>query len=46
MVRRIQPREGRMLLFPGYFFHNTVPFASAERRISIAFDLVPEPAEG
>jgi tetratricopeptide (TPR) repeat protein len=46
IVRRIQPLEGRMLLFPGYFFHNTVPFASAERRISIAFDLVPEPAAG
>ena len=46
LVRRIQPREGRMLLFPGYFFHNTVPFASAERRISIAFDLVRAPAGG
>jgi len=42
IVRRIQPKEGRMLLFPGYFFHNTVPFTSTERRISIAWDLVAE----
>jgi tetratricopeptide (TPR) repeat protein len=41
VVRRIQPREGRMILFPGYFFHDTVPFTSTQRRISIAFDVVP-----
>ncbi|HYB08742.1 MAG TPA: tetratricopeptide repeat protein [Alphaproteobacteria bacterium] len=43
IVRRIQPKEGRMLLFPGYFFHNTVPFTSTERRISIAWDLIAQP---
>jgi hypothetical protein len=42
LARRIQPKEGRMLLFPGYMFHNTVPFTSSETRISIAFDLVAE----
>lgn len=41
LVRRIQPREGRLLLFPGYFFHNTIPFTATERRISIAFDVTP-----
>lgn len=41
LMRRIQPKEGRLLLFPGYFYHNTVPFTAEERRISIAFDLVP-----
>ena len=40
LMRRIQPKEGRLLLFPGYFFHNTVPFVSSQRRISIAFDLL------
>ncbi|HUI16100.1 MAG TPA: tetratricopeptide repeat protein [Alphaproteobacteria bacterium] len=40
LVRRIQPKEGRLLLFPGYMYHGTVPFTSEERRISIAFDLV------
>ncbi len=41
LARRVQPREGRLLLFPGYFFHNTIPFAATERRISIAFDVTP-----
>ncbi len=41
-TRRIQPEEGLMLLFPAYFYHRTIPFESAEDRISIAFDVVPE----
>ena len=41
-VRAIKPEEGLMLLFPAYFYHGTVPFESAQRRISIAFDVVPE----
>jgi tetratricopeptide (TPR) repeat protein len=39
-IRTIQPREGMMLLFPSYFFHGTLPFNSAETRISIAFDTI------
>ena len=39
---RIQPQEGLMLTFPSYFWHRTIPFASEEDRISIAFDLIPE----
>jgi len=41
-VRAIRPEEGLMLLFPSYFYHCTLPFKSDERRITIAFDLVPE----
>ena len=41
-VRAFQPEEGLMLLFPSYFYHRTVPFESAQTRISIAFDVVPE----
>jgi len=41
-IRRIQPREGWMILFPSYFYHATVPFESPQRRISFAFDMVPE----
>lgn len=41
-MRAIKPEEGLMLLFPSYFYHDTVPFESTQRRISIAFDLVPE----
>ena len=41
-VRAFQPEEGLMLLFPSYIYHRTVPFESAETRISIAFDVVPD----
>ncbi|MFQ6023102.1 MAG: tetratricopeptide repeat protein [Acidiferrobacterales bacterium] len=40
-VKLIQPKEGLMLLFPSYFYHRTVPFETAERRISISFDVLP-----
>lgn len=40
-VCTVRPREGRMILFPAYFYHGTVPFELGERRISIAFDVVP-----
>ena len=36
--RRIEPEEGLLVLFPSYFFHNTVPFDGDEQRITIAFD--------
>lgn len=41
-VRRlIKPKAGRLVLFPSYMWHGTVPFQSAEERITIAFDAVP-----
>ena len=42
-TRLIQPKPGLMVLFPSYFFHHTVPFNTNDTRISIAFDLIPEP---
>jgi len=30
-----------MLLFPAYLYHRTIPFTSSQRRISIAFDVMP-----
>ncbi|HIC58540.1 MAG TPA: hypothetical protein EYO71_00460, partial [Rhodospirillales bacterium] len=30
------------VLFPSYFYHQTIPFHTDEARISIAFDLIPE----
>ncbi len=39
--RVIKPLEGMMVLFPSYMYHQTVPFQSNERRISIAFDAMP-----
>ena len=40
-TRAIPPEEGRMLLFPSYMYHRTIPFESETRRISIALDAVP-----
>ena len=39
-VRKIQPKAGRMLLFPSYMWHHTVPLNGSDERISIAFDIV------
>ncbi|MGB5591168.1 MAG: sulfotransferase [Gammaproteobacteria bacterium] len=40
-VRRLEPVPGLMLLFPSYFYHRTLPFTGAGKRVSIAFDLMP-----
>lgn len=40
-VRLIEPQEGRMVLFPSYYYHRTVPTGSDQLRISIAFDVMP-----
>ncbi len=34
----VEPRPGRLVLFPSHLFHRTLPFAAAGQRISIAFD--------
>jgi len=39
--RAIQPVPGRLVLFPSYLWHGTIPFRSAEARTTIAFDAVP-----
>jgi len=36
----IQPKEGRLVLFPSYMWHGTIPFSSGER-ITAPFDVVP-----
>lgn len=40
--RAIQPVPGRLVLFPSYMWHGTVPFRSAMARTTIAFDAVPK----
>ena len=40
-TRAIAPAEGRMLLFPSYMYHRTLPFQSDTVRISVAFDMKP-----
>ena len=36
----VQPNEGRLVLFPSYMWHGTIPFSSGER-ITAPFDVVP-----
>lgn len=40
-TRRVEPAEGRLVIFPSYFYHRTLPFGGVGERISIAFDAVP-----
>ncbi len=37
----VQPRPGRLVLFPSYLWHGTVPFTESAERLTIAFDIVP-----
>jgi len=39
--RVVSPAAGRLVVFPSYFYHRTLPFTAHEQRISIAFDVVP-----
>jgi predicted Zn-dependent protease len=39
--RTIQPIPGRLVLFPSYIWHGTVPFHDNVARTTIAFDVVP-----
>ena len=39
--RYVQPKPGRLVLFPSYMWHGTVPFASSQQRLTVAFDAVP-----
>ena len=39
--RYVQPVPGRLVLFPSYLWHGTVPFESEQPRITIAFDAAP-----
>ncbi|MEZ5961272.1 MAG: putative 2OG-Fe(II) oxygenase [Hyphomonadaceae bacterium] len=36
----VQPQEGRLVLFPSYMWHGTIPFSQGER-ITAPFDVVP-----
>lgn len=38
--KQVQPKVGKLVLFPSYTWHGTVPFASGER-LSVAFDVMP-----
>ncbi|MBE1161453.1 putative 2OG-Fe(II) oxygenase [Dyella acidiphila] len=38
----VRPQPGRLVLFPSYVWHGTVPFHAAQTRLTVAFDVVPE----
>ena len=37
----LRPREGLMVLFPSYFYHQTVPLECDDIRFTVAFDFLP-----
>lgn len=40
--RRVErPRVGRLVVFPSYFWHGTLPFESEQPRLTVAFDALP-----
>jgi hypothetical protein len=39
-IRMVEPKPGRLVLFPSTMWHGTVPFAAGER-LTVAFDVAP-----
>ena len=39
--RMVSAVAGKLVVFPSYFYHRTLPFISGKQRISIAFDVMP-----
>lgn len=39
--RAVEPKPGRLVLFPSYMWHGTIPFRQGTERMTIAFDAVP-----
>lgn len=37
----VRPEPGRLVLFPSYMWHGTVPFTTDESRMTVAFDVLP-----
>lgn len=40
--RHVQPRAGRIVLFPSYMWHGTNPIHGSVPRITVAFDALPQ----
>ena len=36
--RKVEPEPGRLVLFPSWMWHGTIPFAQGER-LTVAFDV-------
>lgn len=35
----VMPKVGKLVVFPSYFWHGTIPFHSSEKRLTVAFDV-------
>jgi uncharacterized protein (TIGR02466 family) len=42
LTHYVQPSEGLIVLFPSYFYHQTLPLEHDETRICVAFDVIYE----
>jgi len=40
--RAVQPVPGRLVLFPSYTWHGTIPLQASSARTTIAFDAIPQ----
>jgi len=40
LTRSLKPQDGLLVLFPSFYWHRTIPFASGQDRICVAFDVV------
>ncbi len=40
--KTVQPKQGRLMLFPSYFWHGTTPILGDEPRMTLAFDVITE----
>lgn len=41
IARTVKPEVGKLILFPSYLYHGTVPFTDERERTTVAFDVVP-----
>ncbi len=39
--KMVRPEVGRLVLFPSYMYHGTVPIRSTKPRMTVAFDVIP-----
>ncbi len=39
--RAVQPMVGRLVLFPSFMWHSTLPFTDSQPRLTVAFDVMP-----
>jgi hypothetical protein len=41
VAKAVRPEVGKLVLFPSYMYHGTIPFEEESYRTTIAFDVVP-----